>query len=282
MSDNHGPTVLHDGMPTAAQVEALLASEFYQELADYFGRHGKTPRSYGLKWGADPMQSWSRRWEYPFAAGRTKEFAASLGRPARILNAGCGVTALPYYLAERIGAATLCVDSDASCGRAYQRMNATSGRSEVSFRTGRLQSLPAADGSMDVVQCISVLEHTGDHEAGLSEFARVVAPGGLLVLTFDISLDGRTQIPPAGARALLEAVARRFDLAPTLIAELDRLEKAGSEDLLTTDAVRRSQPGLLPWRYPRLKSLYDWLHGRGWTGGFFSLTCFCLAVRRRT
>ena len=43
--------------------------------------------------------------------------------------------------------------------------------------------LPYADASFDVVLCVEVIEHVSDHQAALGELARVVKPGGVLVLT---------------------------------------------------------------------------------------------------
>ena len=46
-------------------------------------------------------------------------------------------------------------------------------------------------GSVDVVYCISMLEHLGDHERteARSEVSRILRPGGHLVLTVDLFLD---------------------------------------------------------------------------------------------
>jgi len=43
--------------------------------------------------------------------------------------------------------------------------------------------LGLADGSVDTVVCVSVLEHVDDLTAALDELRRVVAPGGVLLLT---------------------------------------------------------------------------------------------------
>lgn len=46
-----------------------------------------------------------------------------------------------------------------------------------------ITALPDADGSLDAVGCFDVLEHVPDYRAALREFARVLMPGGRLVLT---------------------------------------------------------------------------------------------------
>ena len=43
--------------------------------------------------------------------------------------------------------------------------------------------LPYDDGSFDVVILIEVIEHLSDHQAAMGELARIVKPGGSLILT---------------------------------------------------------------------------------------------------
>lgn len=44
-------------------------------------------------------------------------------------------------------------------------------------------SMPFADGAVDSLACLSVVEHIYDIQAAFAEFRRVLRPGGLLVLT---------------------------------------------------------------------------------------------------
>jgi len=275
---------LRTGIPRLEEIDRHLQSDIYRRMLAYddeFVRiHRKALRRYVLRWGGQPMRLFSRRWEYPFAANRVLSLCSAPGSALRVLDAGSGVTFFPYFICdERPEAQFVCCDSNARYGPVFEAVNRRRGDRRVTFAPARLQDLPLEDASRDAVCCISVLEHTNEYERILDEFRRVLRPGGLLVLTFDISLDGRTQIPREQAADLLEAVDERFvhDDEVGVLAELDRL--AGPEDILTTDHVRRTEPELLPWKWPRLKSLYDFLHGRGFSGGFFSLTCCCLDAR---
>jgi len=278
--------LLRTGVPLLAEADELFRSDLYTEMVsfdrEFVARHASILRSYVARWVPQPMHQWSRRWEYPYTAQRLMQFAAGADRPLTILDAGSGITFFPYYLCERLGRVqVICCDRTRRYGAAFERLAEATGDASVSFVPAALQSLPLESASVDAIYCVSVLEHTGGHAAALDEFCRVLRPGGLLVLTFDISLDGRTQIPVDAARGLLRDTLDRFDGDPDLdyLGELAKLD--GPEELLTTDAVRRSDPSLLPWRWPLLKSTYDLLHGRGWTGGFFPLAFYCLDVRAR-
>jgi SAM-dependent methyltransferase len=51
------------------------------------------------------------------------------------------------------------------------------------LRDADITALSDADASLDAVGCFDVLEHVPDYRAALREFARVLVPGGRLVLT---------------------------------------------------------------------------------------------------
>ncbi|WP_241582192.1 class I SAM-dependent methyltransferase, partial [Rosenbergiella nectarea] len=51
------------------------------------------------------------------------------------------------------------------------------------FRLGELTRLPVEDGAVDLVVCALALAHVPDLEPVLAEFARVLRPGGHLVIS---------------------------------------------------------------------------------------------------
>ena len=278
------------GIPLISDLLALQGQEMYGRHVEFnrsfLKAHGPAIRRYGRQWGTDPFQLWSRRWEYPFAVQCILDFAAgSPAVPPRILDAGSGVTYFPYFLSHLIaGAKVTCCDSNPKYAGIFAEINrdrsAAGQGGNIEFVQAMLQSLPFAPASRDVIACISVLEHTTNYGEILAEFARVLCPGGLLVLTFDLSLDGKFELSRQKAADLITTLGRHFvcpdGTAPVgrFLKELDRIDE--TEAILSTDYIRNTQPGLLPWKYPLLKSLDDLLHGHGWTGGFRSKSIFCL------
>jgi SAM-dependent methyltransferase len=99
----------------------------------------------------------------------------------RILDAGCGNGRYTKFLFRRADPDALVTAFDLSqrmLKRARRRLN----RAEVSHVAADLTRLPYGDGCFDAVVCGWVLEHLPDPRPGLSELARVLRPGGKLLL----------------------------------------------------------------------------------------------------
>lgn len=278
---------LRPGIPTLADVDALKKDPLYVEHVAwnqaFLDRHGKALEGYGKLWGQNPFKMWSRRWEYPFEAQKVLDYIATQsGRPLKMLDGGSGVTYVPYYLVEKCpDLSVICCDTNTSYQPMFQAINQTVGHQKVTFQEAMLQKLPYGDEALDIVCCISVLEHTDQYEEIVNEFARVLRPGGLLVLTFDLSLDGKFTLSRSTAEELLRKVISRFDVLEGLdpIQELSRMQD--QNQILSTDHIKATEPDLLPWRYPLLKGIKDLMEGHGWTGGFRSKSVFCLNALKR-
>jgi ubiquinone/menaquinone biosynthesis C-methylase UbiE len=278
---------LTSGIPRIAWVDELERQDLYRRHTDFnrdfLSSHGQALAKYGRHWGQDPFKLWSRRWEYPYVVQRVLEFAEVQPTDARmrIIDAGSGVTYFPYFLCDRLPKAEVtCVDSDPSYPPMFDAINRNVGHRRVGFMQAMLQKLPLDDGAADVIACISVLEHTSNYGEIIREFARVLRPGGLLVLTFDLSLDGKFELSRDVASDLLKNVSDLFTvdkIDPQ--QELSAMDKAN--EILTTEHVKSTQPDLLPWKYPVVKAVHDLVNGKGWTGGFRSKSIFCVSGRKK-
>jgi len=280
---------LRSGIPLLSELDAHLKSDEYKHHVDFnrafLEKNDAAMSQYGKLWAKDTFRLWSRRWEYPFVAQRVIEFANAQTNdgPVRVLDAGSGVTYFPYFLRHEIPHSEItCFDSNNTYHPMFAAVNKTMGESKVKFTEGWLQKLPFEDDSFDAVCCISVLEHTSNYEEILDEFARVLRPGGLLVITFDLSLDGKFELPKHVAASLLRSVAAKFDTRGVdLIKELSAVDDPKSSGILTTDHIKETQPDLLPWKSPLLKAAHDLVKGHGWTGGFRSKSVYCLAANAK-
>lgn len=101
--------------------------------------------------------------------------------PGEILDIGCGAGLLSEALARR-GFRVLGLDAaGAAIGAAES--HAAGQDLPLRYRTGRLEMLAAEGARFPVVTALELIEHVPEPSPFLREFARVVAPGGLLFLS---------------------------------------------------------------------------------------------------
>ena len=101
-------------------------------------------------------------------------------RNARILDAGCGDGTLVCTAASR-GAEATGLDPDPAM-LAAARMRAAGAHVQAAFVEGRIEQIPFADASFDIVVATTVLCFLADASGAVREMARVLRPGGRLVL----------------------------------------------------------------------------------------------------
>jgi SAM-dependent methyltransferase len=97
-----------------------------------------------------------------------------------VLDAGCGDAVLGVALAKS-GAGVTGLDRDAGM-LAMARRRAVHGEVALALVQGDVASLPFADNSFDVIVAVTVLCFVPDANGVLAEFARVLRPGGRLVI----------------------------------------------------------------------------------------------------
>ncbi len=99
---------------------------------------------------------------------------------ARVLDVGCGDGVLACAAAAR-GAVVTGVDPDPAM-LAAARARAEHDGTHVDFVEGRIERLAFADATFDVVAAITVLCFVADAHGAVGEMARVLRPGGRLIL----------------------------------------------------------------------------------------------------
>jgi ubiquinone/menaquinone biosynthesis C-methylase UbiE len=107
----------------------------------------------------------------------------SLNASHRVLDSGCRDARYACQLAERFGCAVVGVDPLAyHVERAREEIDRAGQAERVIALEGRIEALPADDASFDFIWCRDVLSHVADLRAGLAECARVLRPGGAMLV----------------------------------------------------------------------------------------------------
>ncbi len=246
------PVQLNSGIPPINSYNDLLNSFMFHKMEAYSNRfldlNKDSLSNYRKKWVSDPFHSWSRQWEYPYVYQMICSYLqrASNTSEIKILDAGSGVTFFPYYIDfvfERVRVD--CCDLDGEFGPIFSAINNRL-QKNITFHNMDIKHLQPESNLYDIIYCISVLEHADDYEKVLREFHRVLKPEGLLILTFDISIDGFSDISIDRAKTLIGLIESYFTpLESMSLAALDKLHN--SDLFLTTDYIKKFNKHLLPW-----------------------------------
>jgi polysaccharide pyruvyl transferase WcaK-like protein/SAM-dependent methyltransferase len=125
--------------------------------------------------------NWSKVWEYPW----TWTFLGGLNfRQLRILDIGSEVSPMPWFFAS-LGARVTMVETEAAHISKWQELKEKHGF-DIRWDIVSGPQLPLPGDTFDLVTSYSVLEHIPDKDAALEEAIRVLKPGGVFCLTFDI------------------------------------------------------------------------------------------------
>ena len=153
-----------------------------------------------LGYGAEDLQALPEGADLGLGCGAPLEhLALQPGETVLDLGSGPGLDAL--LAARRVGPAgrVIGVDMTPAMLERARRNAGRGGYANVEFREGRLEALPVEDASVDAITSNCVINLVPDKAAVFREAARVLKPGGRLVIS-DIVLDG--DLPPAVERDL--------------------------------------------------------------------------------
>jgi ubiquinone/menaquinone biosynthesis C-methylase UbiE len=115
-------------------------------------------------------------------ADRTADLALTCEpAPQRVLDVGCGTGYLLGRLAARLPHAAELAGIDAAATM-IEVARAAATDSRLRFSVGTAEQLPWPGETFDLVVSTTSFDHWADQQAGLAQCARVIAPGGHLVL----------------------------------------------------------------------------------------------------
>lgn len=169
---------------------------FLEKRQESFLSYENKFRSPSYKWPRDPLHTWSRIWEYPYIFYHLRKLRDRFADTFPVVvDLGSGVTFFPFAIAE-LGYQVTCTDIDPICAidlaKAAQYVPHAPGI--VEFRLTNGISLPFADNEVDIIYCVSVIEHIPTFKETISEIARILKPEGFLLLTFDMDMRGDSEI----------------------------------------------------------------------------------------
>jgi ubiquinone/menaquinone biosynthesis C-methylase UbiE len=131
-------------------------------------------------------QGWLGRLHHEIA-DRTADLAASVcAVPQRVLDVGCGTGYLLRLLAQQWPQASALAGIDPAPAMIDAATRAA-GDQRLRFCVGAAERLPHPGSSFDLVISTTSFDHWSDQQAGLRECARVLTPGGSLLLVDQFS-----------------------------------------------------------------------------------------------
>lgn len=183
------------------------------------------------RWGSAP-EFVGPRHEYREALMRRA--LARLQPGHEILNAGCGAGSLTLSLLAQ-GHAVTSVDASADfVDHVRARIAERHPDLRAPVEVGDLESLRFPDASFDAVVCGEVLEHLDRDTSAVAEIARVLRPGGVVLVT-------------------VPANPRRYDWVDEWAGHRRRYTPEGLRDLLAGTGL--VDVAVTPWGFP-LTGLY--------------------------
>ena len=186
--------------------------------------------------------------------------AAAVGPGDRVLDVACGTGIAARYLAAVTGPTGAVAGLDRNEGMlAVARRKAA----QVEWRQGRAEALPFAEGTFDAIVCQFGLMFFDDQVQALREMARVVRPGGSIVVA---TWDTYTNSP--GYARLIGLLAELFgeDVADELRQPF-ALSDTQAVAQLFADAGMHNSAATTHTGRARFPSLEAWISTeiRGWT-----------------
>ena len=134
------------------------------------------------RWGLRQYTNWSKVWEYPWLWFHG--LSQVDWKDTSLVDIGSELSPMPWFLAS-LGADVTLVEIDRQWVPQWEGICNETGL-EVKWQIVSGERLPFQDESFDAMTSFSSIEHQRDKETAANEMIRVLKPGGLLAISFDI------------------------------------------------------------------------------------------------
>lgn len=291
----------HYAINMAARQERSMSERFsIDRIRRYYERHTRTFVTYGEGGTHGAMHRAvlapgvrTKAAAFRYIEERIIEVArplSSRNRALQVIDLGCGVGASLCYIAQRLAIEGVGVTVSPTQAALAGRRIATAGLSrQVTVVAGDYTELPQTRDTADVVYAIESFVHAMDPACFLRHCARLLRPGGALIICDDFRRDSTAP----ESRGAIERFRRGWHVN-TLLRAAD-LQAMAAEAGLRHDSTSDLSPYLdigrprdrivdalakplerLPWRWDRLD---PWLGGsalqqclrEGWVGYDFAV-----------
>jgi 2-polyprenyl-3-methyl-5-hydroxy-6-metoxy-1,4-benzoquinol methylase len=226
------------------------------KLADFDDLHGITRRavierlvkiraflnSTGMPYATDMDGHWLRMWEYSWAICST-----GCDCRMRVLDAGGTGTILSYLLAaEAYEVHTVDIlEQKIREARALTDHLAL----DMHHHHGSILDLPMEDGFFHTVFCICVIEHIlpDDQPKAVRELARVLAPGGMLAMTYDFGAHTGAEYPLLSTGQVTERIIEPsgLEVVGNEPLDMEQIDPADGWQKCTFGSILLRKPGEL-------------------------------------
>ncbi|MGW7354274.1 glycine/sarcosine N-methyltransferase [Streptomyces sp. NPDC054784] len=219
----------------------------------------------------------------PDASRRTVARMAAKLAPAEgtvVLDLGSGYGGSARYLAEEHGCRILALNLSEVENERHRHLNAERGLTgAIEVVDGSFEKIPYPDASVDVVWSQDAFLHSGNRRRTLEEVARVLRPGGRLIFTDPMAVDGcptrvlqpildRIHLDDMGSPGFYRRELARlgFTEAPGGGFEEHREQLATHYGRVLRETERQEAEGLAgqvsaEYLTRMKKGLADWVHG---------------------
>lgn len=195
---NGDATGLRTVSPASHAVLARLEELKSEPYVGFMARLNGFAHEHGLR----EFDSWSKIWEYPWLWFHGIEPLPLAG--LRVVDMGSELSPMPWWLAT-MGARVTLIETTRGMEGLWAKLQAKLNvRVDWAFTDD--ESIPLPDNEAHLVTSLSVIEHQPDKKRAMDEIARVLVPGGVLAMSFDICEQGMgMRFPEWNGRALTMA-----------------------------------------------------------------------------